>query len=966
MENLKRIDNLTQSKSDNRQYLFKQLSNNLKVLIISDKDADKSAGAMNVNIGSLTDPEEFYGLAHFCEHMLFMGTEKYPSEDEYSEFLNSNSGNYNAFTDLDVTNYYFEIANDAFDEALDRFAQFFLKPLFVSDVVEREMKAVDSENKKNLQNDSWRFCQLVRSEAKGNSVFKKFSTGNLETLNKPHIRDALLEMHKKYYSSDLMSLVILSNKTLEEMEKLVDNLFSFVSKVENLELPAYDKVLPYDKDNCGYFYNIVPVKNNDILNFYWFLPSYSKFYKKKPQNYVTSILGHEGPNTLTSSLLKDDLISSLTSGSEIIASAYSTIYISLNLTKKGLENVAEVIRRTLYYVHIIQKQPVNKRFFDEISQINKMKFDFKNKEKPMSYTSDIAYYFKDYKPEDILTGPYLIEEYDEELIRQLIDSLTLDNLNIYLSSKTNESKCDLEEMWYRTKYSKEKFSEEFIKQHRCFDSSNVCEHNLDYPPENVFIPKTLEMHSLENCEKHEHPQNILNEDGVSIWYKRDFKFNLPKAIAICQIYLNKNHKHYHHYETVAYLWNSIVDNELKELSYMAHEANLNIKFHVNNEGMFLSVNGFNNSLANALYEITKKFKSISAHDKHEKLKVQVIRHIQEMNNFFLKAPYSVAIDYVEHLMIDPSLTAIDKLKILTKGVEIEELVEFVEELIKESHFEWLIQGNILYNEAVEIAKNVQSIISKNNLPKDKTFAYRTVLMEVNTNFIYSFSNVNKSEQNSAICTFLQSGKSDEKSSCILQVIESLLNDRFFNELRTRQSLGYIASLFYRSYRNNEGLMCVVQSSVKSPEFIWLRIKEFFDDSRNFVNELSDELFETHVNSVIVNKKQKDFTLNEEVNRNFTEIKKRKYVFDRKEQHVSILESLKKEELIQFYNHVFVQNLRRLDVEYVAHNHQEENNRLEEDNLKICEENKIKRIKVKSIEDFKRRNLLYQDFFYEES
>ena len=182
MESTKRLENLNKSKSDKNIYLYKELKNKLKVLMISDSEADKSSAAMNVNIGSLSDPEDFLGLAHFCEHMLFMGTEKYPKEDDFSEFLNANSGNYNAYTDLDVTNYYFDISNEAYEECMDKFAQFFLHPIFISDVVEREMKAVDSENKKNLQSDPWRFLQLQRSETNPNSVFNKFLINSIDSI----------------------------------------------------------------------------------------------------------------------------------------------------------------------------------------------------------------------------------------------------------------------------------------------------------------------------------------------------------------------------------------------------------------------------------------------------------------------------------------------------------------------------------------------------------------------------------------------------------------------------------------------------------------------------------------------------------------------------------------------------------------------------------------------------------------
>lgn len=149
------------SKSDRRLYKHITLGNKLQCLLISDKEADKSAASLDVHVGAALDPKPLYGTAHFLEHMLFMGTEKYPSENEYTEFIKNNGGMNNAFTSLTSTNYHFDVANEAFEGALDRFSQFFLKPLLGESQTEREMKAVDSEYNQSLQSDAWKFFSLV-------------------------------------------------------------------------------------------------------------------------------------------------------------------------------------------------------------------------------------------------------------------------------------------------------------------------------------------------------------------------------------------------------------------------------------------------------------------------------------------------------------------------------------------------------------------------------------------------------------------------------------------------------------------------------------------------------------------------------------------------------------------------------------------------------------------------------------
>lgn len=155
----------------------------MRALLIQDDEADKSCAALDVHVGAALDPKRLPGTAHFLEHMLFMGTEKYPLENEYSEFISNNGGYNNAFTSSIDTNYHFEVSNEGYAEALDRFAQFFLSPLLGDSQTEREMKAVDSEYNMSLQNDAWRKFNLLQNIAHEDSPLHKFMCGNLESLN---------------------------------------------------------------------------------------------------------------------------------------------------------------------------------------------------------------------------------------------------------------------------------------------------------------------------------------------------------------------------------------------------------------------------------------------------------------------------------------------------------------------------------------------------------------------------------------------------------------------------------------------------------------------------------------------------------------------------------------------------------------------------------------------------------------
>jgi len=136
---------------DRRTYKALSLSNGLRVLIVSDPEADSAAAAMDVHVGYFNDPDDLPGLAHFCEHMLFLGTKAFPDENSFNKFLTENGGGSNAFTDNEDTCFFFNCGVDALEGALERFASFFTGPLFTESATAREVNAINSEHLKNLQ-----------------------------------------------------------------------------------------------------------------------------------------------------------------------------------------------------------------------------------------------------------------------------------------------------------------------------------------------------------------------------------------------------------------------------------------------------------------------------------------------------------------------------------------------------------------------------------------------------------------------------------------------------------------------------------------------------------------------------------------------------------------------------------------------------------------------------------------------
>ena len=292
----------------------------------------------------MADPDDTPGLAHFLEHLLFLGTVKYPVENEYGKvfcccnllkYVSEHSGYTNAFTSKFHTNYFFSVSQEHLHGALDRFAQFFIAPLFNPDGVDREMRAVDSEHKKNIQNDAWRIMQISCTSSNPKHPYSKFGTGCLETLSdKPEIRDTLIAFHHQYYSANLMRLVIYGRDSLDQLKAWAIELFSDVPN-NQANPPAWPPAeLPWSANEVGTVVYAKTIKDMQVLNIGWQVEDQRKLYRTKPSACLIHFLGHEGRGSILSLLRSRGWATSLGAYSEG-GEGYAFIGVRIHLSEEG-------------------------------------------------------------------------------------------------------------------------------------------------------------------------------------------------------------------------------------------------------------------------------------------------------------------------------------------------------------------------------------------------------------------------------------------------------------------------------------------------------------------------------------------------------------------------------------------------------------------------------------------------------
>eukprot|EP00913_Durusdinium_trenchii_P032680 g30589.t1 len=302
----------------------------MKVLLASDPEAISAACALSVHLGFYSDPEDLPGLAHFCEHMLFLGTKEYPEENSFENGMPKES----------ATTYFFDVSPGALQESLKRFSSFFREPLFTASGIEREVSAIDSEFAKNRENDGFRLAQLLKSTAAEGHPERHFGCGNRETLlskGQEELRNQLLRYFQGYDPS-LMALCVVGKEPLNVLQSTVEQYLGAVPRRSDAPRPRW-AVAPYPPENPAKILEAVPVNELRSVLLEWTFDfenfaARKEFLLAKAQDYLAQILGHEGPGSMHSILKGKGWVNRTTAGVSFDQDDFAIFRLSFDVSEE--------------------------------------------------------------------------------------------------------------------------------------------------------------------------------------------------------------------------------------------------------------------------------------------------------------------------------------------------------------------------------------------------------------------------------------------------------------------------------------------------------------------------------------------------------------------------------------------------------------------------------------------------------
>ncbi|GBG72511.1 hypothetical protein CBR_g12082 [Chara braunii] len=856
-------------RNDKRDYRWIQLPNEMQVLLISDVDTDKAAASMDVNVGYFCDPDDLPGLAHFLEHMLFYSSEKYPKEDSYSKFIGEHGGRSNAYTTAEHTNFQFDINYDHLEEALDRFAQFFLCPLFSADATSREIKSVDSENSKNLTSDLWRLNQLQKHISSRKHPYHKFGTGNLKTLKTDpesagvDVRQRMIDFYNDHYSANLMRLVVYGREPLDVLQNIVTEKFSGVRNTVR-RVPEFPGQ-PCEEDHLKIIIKAVPVTEGHSLELSWTSVPEFRHYKAAPSRYISHLLGHEGDGSLFALL-------------------------------KSLEKMEEVVGLIWQYIRILQKQGVEEWIFEEERAVCETKFHFRDMIQPFQYVTMLSANLQIYPPEDCIAGPLLPRYFDRDLINETLARLTVDNVRMMWCSKDFEGQTTAIEPWYGTGYSIVKVSDETVERW----TSGPVTSELHLPAPNLFIPTDFSL--KEPFPETKYPV-LCRESGFSrLWYKPDAVFRTPKAY-VCIDFMCPESYTSPENSILTRIFTKLLIDYLNEYAYYAEVAGLAYSVEHSVSGFLVTVTGYNHKLLALLEMIIEKITNFQVNkERFDILKEKVNKDFQ---NFKYEQPYQHAL-YTASVILEHKRWHMHEYLAVIPDLEAEDLCALFPKLLSRMFLECFVTGNLSVSEAESLVERVEKLMATK--PKLKLRALfpsqhlerRIIKLDAGSAFSYSMPCSNPSNENSALQFYLQVGQDKCRLNVLGQLFVQTAKRDAYYQLRSIEQLGYIVFLLPRNDFGVTGMQLVLQSNLKDAATLEMRVEAFLSSFGKKLLDMPEKEFQDHVDALIAIKLERHKNLSEEASYHWREIDYGTFQFDRRDREVAALREVKKADLLDFY------------------------------------------------------------------
>lgn len=820
--------NIVVSDFETRNFQTYQLDNGLRVLLVSDTDSDKAAAAMNVSVGSWSNPDDLPGLAHFLEHMLFLGTEKYPEVDGYHRFIEQHGGSNNAYTGAENTLYHFDINPDRFEEALDRFSQFFIAPLFDADYIEREINAVHSEFTASLQNDSRRLQDVLSTLYRDDHPAARLAIGNRQTLEHPDLRERLIRFYREHYLADRMALTVYGPQDTATLRGWVEERFGGLRAVDS-EAPVFDQPF-FDDSDLPQLVEVQPRRESRTLQLRFPVPGNLAVRDTQPDDFIAHLLGQETAGSPLAVLKARGWAESLNVRPGQTSASGQQFVVNISLTPDGLDNWQAAAAAIFAYLERIEAEGLEEWRYQELADIRDVSFQFAEDVSPSATVQRLAERLSRYDPDQVLAGPYRLAEFQPDTLRRWLEYLKPDNALVVLMHP--DAPGESASPWYETPFARTALAGNTLAEWRA--PTEVAA--LRLPEPNPFVPDDLEvlpMAAPTSSLYENHPQVIRQSPGYRLWHEQDDRFRTPKldlSVLVETAVTTSDARN----RVMTRLYLDLVDDALGELRNAAGQAGSGYGLAATERGMELRLYGYSDPLPSLFDTLLVE---LAEHEidpeRFERVKADLARRLRNSDEDpVLGQTVRRLNQFLARGAVSP-----EALGEALADVTPDDLRAQRERWLGQHRLTMLVHGNITASGAAELGERARTMLPPS---ADAPAVQPEVALLPGRSYRHA---MRISHNDSALLAYYQGANSSLRERALYALTGRMLSAPYFSELRTREQLGYVVFARSHAVRDLPGLMLYVQSPSTDPALLQLYSDRFMTRHTQTLRELDESEFQ---------------------------------------------------------------------------------------------------------------------------
>jgi len=913
------------------------LKNGIKVILVSDPKINKSACCIGVKAGNYDD--EFPGCAHFLEHLLFMGSEKYPDSRDFSSYLEKCGGINNAYTSNYITCYYIELDSLFLEKGVDMLSWFFRKPILDMKYIKSEMEIIDSEHKKNILSDSWIIDDLFKKFIKNqNSKYAKFGTGNLDSLKKITKED-IIKFYNKYYKTDNFYVCIVDSIN---MNKMITTYIPYFNDIE----PRLKKELNISNEKINFINNNFIIFNSisehNFLDIFLLIKcNESNNIDYQLINFLSYLIGTEYEESLTFHLKEKNLIKDLYSSVNYYFDLEGIINIKIKLYENNVDNLVKTIG--IFYSFLDKLLNIDKKTFKNLyinyQSIKLLDFLYHNNSSASDTAINIVENMIFSNINDAIIRKYKIIDYNDDIYKIYKKNIKNYLLKFISNINLNFDKIKFEKSkYYNTDFFKiniKKFINKEKLNFNFYKSISIKDFEVKYELlYKIFNKKAV-------------PKLFFKDNKKEVYILHTNKYEKP----FCKIYILKKNNEFIKSDNKILLTiykkflEKIINYYTSNMNY--YKCDFNIFFY--NEFIIYNYNCLNYLLTNFINDINKFINNIFVDD-NQKYFINVIDELidiyynkkynspTQLVNIYLsilinnEAKPNEIIDYLKNISFNEFKEKIKSLFIFSKEYKIflgnfninnetknlKGLQTMITSQSDTSDMFEPVQQKIYFDNLLEIISTNETIFKKDDRIKQLKGKISNYILkkdefnpkEIN-NCLYECYEIKKIKINfMGDLIVLADIKKKLKYLFLSSFISDIINEPLFDKLRTTYKLGYIVGCTTKNYLYNDYnyffLIYIVQSTYdinKIKECINNFNIYFIEDFKKNIEKYKDKFLSLQKSKLLYY--YKDYiNLDDETDKYVSSILENYNIFNLKKISCEILNKITFKKIIKYINNIF--------------------------------------------------------------